>query len=189
MDKNTKTLLGVLSIVAAMLVLAYASVPLYDLFCRVTGFGGTTQVSNAAPTEDEILDRKVTIKFNGDTNRNLNWKFGPEKRSVTVNVGQQGFINFKAQNRDSVPIAGTAVYNVTPLKAGKYFHKTQCFCFDRQVLVPNQMMDMPVVFYVDPAITEDRNMDDVKTITLSYSFFKADSKALDEALEQFYNAE
>jgi len=189
MDKNTKTLVSVLGVVAAMLTLAFASVPLYDAFCRVTGFGGTTQISDAAPSEDQILDRQITVKFNGDTNRNLNWSFKPDKRETKVNVGQQGFISFKAQNRDSVPVAGTAVYNVTPLKAGKYFHKTQCFCFDRQLLTPKQSMDMPVVFYIDPSIADDRNMDDVKTITLSYSFFKADSKALDAALEQFYNAE
>lgn len=187
MDKNTKTLLSVFCIVFAMVGLAFASVPLYDLFCRVTGFGGTTQISEAVPGEDEILDRQITIKFNADTNRNLNWAFRPDQREMTVNVGQQGLISFNAKNRHFTPVAGTAVYNVTPLKAGKYFQKTQCFCFDRQVLTPGESMDMPVVFYVDPSIAEDRNMDDVKTITLSYSFFKADSKALDDALEEFYN--
>lgn len=187
MDKNSKTLLAVLCFVAGMAGLAFASVPLYDMFCRVTGFAGTTQVSNTAPTDDQILDRKITVKFNADTNRNLPWNFRPDKREETVNVGQQGFISFKAENRSSLPVSGTAVYNVTPLKAGKYFHKTQCFCFDEQLLTPGQKMDMPVVFYVDPSIADDRNMDDVKTITLSYSFFKADSKALDEALEEFYN--
>lgn len=189
MNKNTKTLLIILGVVALMIGLAFASVPLYSAFCRITGFAGTTQVSNAAPSDDQILDRKITVKFNSDTNRNLNWSFKPQKRSVSVNVGQQGFISFKAKNRDSTPVTGTAVYNVTPLKAGKYFQKTQCFCFDRQQLNPKQTMDMPVVFYIDPAIAEDRNMDDVQTITLSYSFFKSDSKALDDAIEQFYNAE
>lgn len=189
MDKNTKTFLSVLLIVAAMVGLAFASVPLYDLFCRVTGFGGTTQISDSVPKEDEILDRKITVKFNGDTNRNLNWSFKPDKREVKLQVGQQGFISFEAKNKDSKAVAGTAVYNVTPPKAGQYFHKTQCFCFDEQVLKPNQAMDMPVVFYIDPSIAEDRNMDDIKVITLSYSFFKADSKELESALEDFYNAE
>lgn len=189
MDKNTKVLVSVLGVVVLMIGLAFASVPLYDMFCRVTGFGGTTQVSDTAPSEDKILDREITIHFNSDTNRNLNWKFKPEKRKVTVNVGQQGLINFIAQNNDSTPTTGTAVYNVTPAKAGKYFHKTQCFCFDRQTLTPNEEMNMPVVFYIDPSIAEDRNLDDVKTITLSYSFFKSDSKALDSALEAFYNDE
>ena len=189
MHKNTKTLLSVLLIAAAMVGLAFASVPLYNLFCRVTGFGGTTQVSESAPSEDQILDREITINFNGDTNRNLNWSFKPDKRNVKLKVGQQGFISFKATNNDSEAVAGTAVYNVTPPKAGQYFHKTQCFCFDSQVLEPKQEMDMPVVFYIDPSIADDQNMDDVKTITLSYSFFKADSLALESALEDFYNAE
>jgi cytochrome c oxidase assembly protein subunit 11 len=189
MDKNTKTLLSIFAVVIFMVGLAFASVPLYDLFCRVTGFGGTTQVSDSAPDESEILDRQITIHFNSDTNRNLNWSFKPEMRKQTLNVGQQGLINFIAQNKDSQPTVGTAVYNVTPAKAGEYFHKTQCFCFDAQMLTPGEEMNMPVVFYVDPAIANDRNMDDVKTITLSYSFFASDSKELDQALEAFYNAE
>jgi len=189
MDKNTKTLLSVLMVVAGMIGLAFASVPLYDMFCRVTGFGGTTQVSQAAPLESEILDRQITVRFNGDTNRNLNWQFKPDKNLIKLPIGKQGFISFEAQNKDLTPVTGTAVYNVTPAKAGKYFQKTQCFCFDRQTLQPDEAMDMPVVFYIDPSIVEDRNMDDVKTITLSYSFFKSDSKELDSALEAFYNAD
>jgi len=189
MDKNTKTLLTILGLASLMVGLAFASVPLYDVFCRVTGFGGTTQISKSTPTKDEILDRKITIHFNGDVNRNLNWDFEPEMRKLSLNVGQQGLITFKAKNLDRYPSVGTAVYNVTPAKAGKYFQKTQCFCFDSQTLTPNEEMDMPVLFYIDPSIAEDRNMDDVKTITLSYSFFESDSKALDSALEAFYNAE
>ncbi len=189
MDKNTKTLLTILVVAAGMVGLAFASVPLYDMFCRVTGFGGTTQVSESAPEADEILERQMTIHFNGDAQRGLNWYFEPEKRQIKVNVGQQGFISFQAKNKDTQPLTGTAIYNVTPAKAGKYFHKTQCFCFDAQTLTPGQEMDMPVVFYIDPSIDQDRNMDDVKTITLSYSFFKADSKELDSALEAFYNDE
>lgn len=172
-----------------MIGFAFASVPLYNAFCRTTGFGGTTQVSNQAPSDDKILDREITIHFNGDVNQDLDWSFKPEVRKMALKVGQQGFISFKAENKDNQTMAGTALYNVTPPKAGKYFQKTQCFCFDRQVLTPHQKTDMPVVFYIDPSIVEDRNMDDVKTITLSYSFFKADSKALDSALEEFYNAE
>lgn len=189
MDKNTRTLTMVMGVVVGMTALAFASVPLYDMFCRVTGFGGTTQVSTAAPSEDEIIDRDITIHFNGDVNGNLNWEFEPEFRKVNVKVGQQGLITFKAENNGRSPSVGTAVYNVTPAKAGKYFQKTQCFCFDAQTLNPKQAMDMPVLFYIDPSIVEDRNMDDVKTITLSYSFFESDSKALDSALEEFYNDE
>ena len=187
MDKNAKTLLLVLVIPIAMLWLAFASVPLYDLFCRVTGFGGTTQVSGNSPTQ--ILDRKMTVQFNANTNRNLPWSFKPEKNDMTVNIGAQGMINFIAHNTSDKPTVGTAVYNVTPAKAGKYFHKTQCFCFDKQLLVPGQKMNMPVVFYVNPSIIDDRSMDDVSHITLSYSFFETDSKELDEALEAFYNNE
>lgn len=189
MHKNTKTLLSVLAVVLGMIGLAFASVPLYDLFCRTTGFAGTTQVSQSIPDDNEILDRKITIHFNSDTNSNLNWYFQPEKRKISLNIGQQGFISFKARNKDSIPVTGTAVYNVTPQKAGKYFHKTQCFCFDSQTLIPGEEMDMPVVFYIDPSIAQDKNMDDVKTITLSYSFFKADSNELDSAIEAFYNTE
>jgi cytochrome c oxidase assembly protein subunit 11 len=188
MDKNTKTLLAVLLIVASMIGLAFASVPLYDLFCRATGFGGTTQVSQSAPAADEILDREITVYFNTDTNQNLDWEFKAEQTKITMRIGEQKLINFIAKNTDSSPVAGTAVYNVTPPKAGKYFHKTQCFCFDHQLLQPNQEMNMPVVFYIDPSIADDDNMNDVKAITLSYNFFKADSKALEEALEEFYNA-
>ena len=188
MDKNTRTLAMVFGIVIAMTALSFASVPLYDLFCRVTGFGGTTQESAAPPSEDKIIDRDITIHFNGDVNGNLHWEFEPEFRKVGVKVGQQGLITFKAENTSETPSIGTAVYNVTPAKAGKYFHKTQCFCFAEQKLNPKQAMDMPVLFYIDPSIAEDRNMDDVKTITLSYSFFESDSKALDSALEEFYNA-
>lgn len=189
MNKNTKTLLSILGIVVFMIGLAFASVPLYDAFCRITGFGGTTQVSQTAPSNDEILDREVTIHFNGDTNRGINWQFEPEIRKIKLNIGQQGLITFKAKNLGNAPSTGTAVYNVTPAKAGKYFQKTQCFCFDSQTLQPKQAMDMPVVFYIDPSIIKDRNMDDVKTITLSYSFFKSDSKELDSAMEEFYNSE
>ncbi len=189
MNKNTKLLIIILAIAFGMIGLAFASVPLYDLFCRTTGFGGTTQISSTVPAKDAILERQITIHFNSDTNRALPWKFWPEQRKVTVNVGAQGFINFKARNDAAQPTVGTAVYNVTPAKAGKYFHKTQCFCFDEQLLTPDEEMDMPVVFYVDPSIAEDKSMDDVKTITLSYSFFAADSKALDDALEEFYNTE
>lgn len=186
-DKNTRTLLMVFGIVIAMVGLSFASVPLYDLFCRVTGFGGTTMVSETLP--DKILDREITVKFNTDTSRNLSWDFSPEERKMSVQVGQQGLIAFNALNEGTKPTVGTAVYNVTPQKAGKYFHKTQCFCFDEQLLTPQQSMKMPVAFYVDPSIAEDRNMDDVTTITLSYSFFPAESEELDAALEAFYNSQ
>lgn len=188
-QKNRKTILTVFGVVFAMVVLSFASVPLYSLFCQVTGFGGTTQVSENLPKEADILDRVITVKFNSDTHRNLPWSFRPEQRSIDVHVGQKGLISYIAQNEGPAPVAGTALYNVVPLKAGQYFHKIQCFCFDEQILAPNQTMNMPVVFYIDPSIADDPSMDDVQTITLSYSFFKTESKALEQALEAFYNKE
>jgi cytochrome c oxidase assembly protein subunit 11 len=187
MDKNTKTLSFVLLGVAMMIGLAFASVPLYRLFCQVTGFGGTTMVSDKLP--DKVLDRTVTIKFDANTSRNINWDFKPERHQETVKLGQQGLISFIAQNNDRKPTAGTAIYNVTPNKAGKYFHKTQCFCFGNQTLQPGEEMPMPVVFYVDPSMNDDPTMQDVKAITLSYTFFPAESEELDKALEAFYNDE
>lgn len=184
MDKNTRTLLSVLAIVFAMVGLSFASVPLYDLFCRVTGFGGTPQIGG---TPDRIVDRDIRVIFNADTAPNLPWDFKPEQRDITVKIGQQALIAYHAINKADKPSAGTAIYNVTPPKAGKYFHKTQCFCFDEQTLIPGQDMSMPVVFYIDPAMADDPNMDEVRQITLSYSFFPAASEELDEALEAFYN--
>jgi len=152
-DKNTKTLLAVFGVVFLMVGLAFASVPLYDLFCRVTGFGGTTQLSQSLP--DKTLDRKMTVNFTTAVNSKLHWDFDAEQSSITLNIGQDALINFIAENNGDEPVAGTAVYNVTPLKAGKYFHKTQCFCFDYQILKPNQKMNFPVVFYIDPSIADD----------------------------------
>jgi len=184
--KNTKTLSLILLFVAGMIGVSFASVPLYNLFCRMTGFGGTTQVSAAAP--GIVLDREMTIKFNTDVSRNLPWSFRPERREMDVKIGQQGLIAFIAQNNASSPVTGTALYNVTPPKAGKYFHKTQCFCFAEQTLKPGEEMPMPVAFYIDPAIAKDPGMDDLSTITLSYTFFPAESKELDTALDAFYEA-
>lgn len=184
-DKNTRTLVIVFAVVFSMVGLAFASVPLYNLFCRVTGFGGTTQLSTTLP--DTILDRKITVQFTTAVNRKLPWDFKSETPAITLNIGQDALINFTAENRGDEPVAGTAIYNVTPLKAGKYFHKTQCFCFDYQILKPGEKMNFPVVFYVDPAMNDDPNMEDVTTITLSYSFFKSDSSELDQAMETLYN--
>lgn len=187
MNKNTKTISMVFLVVAAMVGLAFASVPLYRIFCSLTGFGGTTMVSGTLP--DHVLERTVTIKFDANTSRDINWDFRPEKHEETVKLGQQGLISFIARNNDRQPSAGTAVYNVTPNKVGQYFHKTQCFCFGEQTLQPGEEMPMPVVFYIDPKMNDDPTMEDVKTITLSYTFFPAESEELDKALEAFYNAE
>jgi cytochrome c oxidase assembly protein subunit 11 len=187
MTRNTKTLATILLLVAAMIGLAFASVPLYRLFCQKTGFGGTTQRADALP--GTVLDREVIIKFDSNTSRDLNWSFKPEKREETVKLGQQGLIAFIASNKDKTPTTGTALYNVNPPKAGQYFHKIQCFCFGEQMLKPGEEMHMPVMFYVDPKLNEDREMDDVKVITLSYTFYPAASEELDRAQEAFYNGE
>lgn len=186
-DKNSRVLLGVFAVVTVMIILSFASVPLYNVFCRVTGFGGTTQVATEEQAPVKIMERQITIKFNGDIATDLPWEFKPDQREITVHVGEQTKISYSARSRTNIPTGGTAMFNVTPDKAGKYFHKIQCFCFSEQILKPGERVTMPVLFYIDPAITDDRNLDDVKTITLSYSFFKSESEALEQALEDFYN--
>lgn len=184
--KNARTGLLVLGVVAFMIGLSFASVPLYTMFCKVTGWGGTTQTAQALP--GNILERRVLIKFNADTGRNMHWEFKPEQREISVRLGERGFTAFYAHNLAVKASGGTALYNVTPLKAGKYFHKIQCFCFDEQILQPGERVSMPVLFFIDPAMDTDPNMQDVETITLSYTFFPAQSQELDAALEAFYNS-
>jgi cytochrome c oxidase assembly protein subunit 11 len=187
MDKNQKTLSYILLVVAGMVGLAFASVPLYSLFCRVTGYGGTTMMADKLP--EQVLERTVTVKFYTDTARNIDWNFKAEKNEEKVKLGQQGLIAFIAKNNGRTPTTGTALYNVTPAKAGKYFQKMQCFCFDEQTLKPGEEMHMPVVYFIDPKMNEDPDMEDVKTISLSYTFFSTDSKEYDEAFEAFTNSE
>ncbi|HRI77416.1 MAG: cytochrome c oxidase assembly protein [Alphaproteobacteria bacterium] len=184
--KNAKVMLVTLGVVFGMIGLSFASVPLYRMICQVTGWGGTTQMVEAN-TSDKIYDREITIRFNADVAQGMPWEFKPELRSVPVKVGQDGLISFVAKNLSDIPVTGTAVYNVTPLKVAKYFYKTQCFCFGEQTLQPGQMQHMPVTFFVDPAIMQDRDMDDVKTITLSYSFFRHGTRELESAIEKYYN--
>lgn len=175
--RRNRLILGTLfGMVAGMIGLTYASVPLYTLFCSVTGFGGTTK--RAEQAAERVVDRKVTIRFNGDINSALPWSFKPEQKELVLKLGETGLAAYRAENRSAKPTVGTAVYNVTPEKAGAYFNKIQCFCFDEQILEPGQGVDMPVTFFVDPSMADDPNMDDVTTITLSYTFFRAkDSEA------------
>lgn len=183
--KNDRAALVILIVVVVMVGLSFAAVPMYNLFCRVTGFGGTPISSEQLP--DHVLERQVKINFVTSTARDMPWQFGAERRSVKINIGQDMLINFKAYNPTNTDIVGTAIYNVTPLKAGKYFHKTQCFCFDRQVLEAGQSANMPVVFYVDPEMDKDPDMQDVDVITLSYTFFKSDSQDLEKAISNIAN--
>ena len=174
----------VVAAVLFMIALSFASVPLYRLFCQVTGFGGTPGINPGARAE-RVLDRPITIRFNSDTARDMPWEFAPEEKSVTLNIGQKGFISFQAKNTSKQVIEGTAIYNVLPLAAGEYFQKTQCFCFGRQVLNPGEETQMPVAFFIDPDIVNDPTLKDIQEITLSYTFFKADSAAYDEAVADF----
>ncbi len=166
------TALNVSAIVLGMFCLAYASVPLYDLFCRVTGLGGTTQV--AASTEGiKPIARSVDVRFNADVHRGLPWKFYPEQTEMRVRAGEQSLAFYWAENLSDKPVTGTSIYNVTPHKAGPYFSKIECFCFEEQVIQPGEKVRFPVSFFVDPAIADDKNLDDVRTMTLSYTFFEA----------------
>ncbi|MGZ9109200.1 MAG: cytochrome c oxidase assembly protein [Micavibrio sp.] len=183
--KNRRLLTGIFLVVLFMVGMSFAAVPLYKVFCQVTGFGGTTQVSAAAPADTDVLDRTINVKFNADVARNVLWSFQSDQRDIDVRLGQQGLISFSAKNTDRVPVTAVAVYNVTPPKAGKYFHKIQCFCFGEQTLNPGEKATYPVVFFVDPALDKDPNMTDVTTITLSYTFFQAETPELEAAMESF----
>jgi cytochrome c oxidase assembly protein subunit 11 len=179
-SRNGVVMGALVGVVLGMVGVSFAAVPLYSIFCKATGFGGTTQ--RATQAASHMLDRKIEIRFNTDVNSELPWAFKPNQRSVTLKVGETGMATFHAHNESATPIVGTAVYNVTPEKAGIYFDKIQCFCFTQQLLRPQESADLPVAFYVDPAIADDRNMDDVSVITLSYTFYKAKSQAFDKAI-------
>ena len=173
--RNARTGVVLTGVVAGMIGLSFASVPLYRLFCQVTGFGGTTQVAEAAP--GAVSERVIKVRFNADTGPGLPWTFKPVQREIALKVGESGLAYYRARNLADVAVTGTSTFNVTPLKAGRYFSKVQCFCFDEQRLEAGQELDMAVSFFVDPAILSDRNLDDVTTITLSYTFFRAPDDA------------
>lgn len=182
---NGQIAFAIVSIVVFMIGVSFVSVPLYNLFCRMTGYGGTPQIG-ATKAPDKIYDRTITVSFITDTDRALPWEFKPELRKIDVKVGQTAIVNFDARNETAHPTVGTALYNVTPDKIGKYFHKTQCFCFQEQVLNPGATAHFPVMFYIDPSIMTDKSVRDVTDITLAYTFYPASSKNLDQALENFY---
>jgi len=155
--------------VAAMVGAAYAAVPLYDWFCRTTGFGGTPLVAKVAP--EKASDRRIAIRFDANVGGGLPWDFAPEKHEVEIAIGETKLAHYAAVNRGSDPTVGTATYNVSPPQAGAYFNKIQCFCFTEQRLDAGERMDMPVAFFVDPAILQDPELKSLKSITLSYTFF------------------
>jgi len=167
-----KTVAQTVGLVVVMGGLAWASVPFYDWFCRVTGFGGVTGVSDVAP--EDVLDQTIKVRFDGSLNNHMAWEFKPVVREMEVRIGESGLAFYEAYNPTDRPIAGSASYNVTPYQAGSFFNKIQCFCFEEQVLAPGERVQMPVTFYVDPEIVDDRDGKYIHTITLSYTFYEID---------------
>jgi cytochrome c oxidase assembly protein subunit 11 len=159
------------AVVCAMVGLAFASVPLYRLFCEATGIEGTTQRASIAP--GSTGDRTITVRFNADKDPSLPWRFEPTQHDVTVRLGEEKLVTYRATNLGKIPITGSATYNVTPLTTGLYFDKIECFCFTEQTLQPGETAELPVTFFVDPSIASDPNTRNITTITLSYTFFPA----------------
>ncbi|MCW5692789.1 MAG: cytochrome c oxidase assembly protein [Pseudolabrys sp.] len=160
-------------VAAGMVGAAFASVPLYNWFCRTTGFGGTTQVAEAAP--GQVLDRTLTIRFDSNVAPGLPWRFVPEQNTVQVRIGEVKTVYYKVINMAARDITAQAGYNVTPPQVGLYFHKINCFCFTEQTMKAGETREMAVVFYVDPSIVKDSDQDPLNTITLSYTFFPVDA--------------
>ncbi len=169
---NRTVAIACLSFFVCMIGAAYASVPLYRIFCQVTGYGGTTQ--RVEQYSDTILDKTMKVRFDANTANGLPWDFKPVEREVTVRIGETTMIKYEARNLFDEPTYGRASFNVAPGRAGAYFNKVECFCFTDTTLQPGEDMEMPVVFFVDPEIVNDPDLKDVKTITLSYTFFPID---------------
>ena len=176
LNKKQNILFFLLTIFVFMIGLTYGSVPLYQLFCQLTGYGGTVKTNENLSTvineTKSVNFRKINIKFEGNVAEGLQWKFKPIQSNITVIVGEAALTFYNAENLTNQPIVGVSSYNVTPQKAGIYFNKIQCFCFEEQILKPQELVNMPVFFFIDPDINNDSNMDDITTITLSYTFFK-----------------
>jgi len=170
-DPNARLAWRLVAVVGGMLGLAYAAVPLYDIFCKATGFGGTPLIAQEG--ERPIISRTMQVRFDSNTDPNLPWRFEPVEREVKVRLGEEKLVHYRATNVSQRPIVGTATYNVTPERTAGWFNKVQCFCFTEQLLLPGQSVDMPVVFFVDAEMAKDRRYDDIRTITLSYTFYEA----------------
>jgi cytochrome c oxidase assembly protein subunit 11 len=169
---NARVAFTLAGLVGGMLGLSFAAVPLYRLFCQVTGFDGTPMIGQAAPASVPADAPTVTVRFNANTNPALPWSFAAGQQHVTIRAGEEGIAFYTARNQAAAPVTGVSTYNVTPEKVAKYFNKTACFCFIEQTLAPGQEVQMPVAFWIDPAIARDPNTRDVRTITLSYTFFR-----------------
>ena len=168
---NRRTALALLAFAVGMACLGYASVPLYRMFCQATGLGGTTQrASEAQAARVQVLGRMISVRFDGNVAAGMPWQFGPEQQTQDLRLGQRKLAFFKAHNTSNRPITGVASFNVAPERAGRYFNKIHCFCFNQQTLQPGETVDMPVQYYVDPVILNDPEAKDIEQITLSYTF-------------------
>ena len=182
--KNYKLLIKITLFVFLMIGMSYASVPLYDLFCRVTGYGGTTQNSSLAPGSKGNY-KNIQVRFDANVNNSLNWEFLAPKDEILVQPGVEKIIYYTAKNLSDKTIVGTATYNVSPPKAGSIFMKIDCFCFVEQTLLPGEKVKMPVVFYIDPMIDSDESLKNLSEITLSYTFFKKYEKQVNNSKNNF----
>lgn len=173
-NRNARTGLIALGGALAMLGLGFASVPLYRIFCQVTGFGGTTmKVSEAQAASVKVAEGHISVRFDANVDRGMPWKFAPQQVTQDMRIGTRKMAFYKAENLSDKPVTGVASFNVEPEYVGKYFNKIQCFCFERQTLQPGQSIDMPVIYYVDPKILDDPEAKNVEQITLSYTFHVA----------------
>lgn len=174
MDRITRTGLLALGLAVSMTGVGYAAVPLYRIFCQVTGFGGTTRMAVGEVAPGAVQGKTMSVRFDANHSSKLPWEFKPESRRELVAIGARDITFYSAKNLSDKPVTGTASFNVTPTKAGKYFTKIQCFCFTEQTLKPGVQVRMPVVFYVDPKILDDPEARDIEEITLSYTFYPVD---------------
>ena len=182
--RNLQLALGLGVMVVGMLGLAFASEPLYRLFCQVTGYGGTTQVADKVQATSINTDRVVTIRFDANVNHKLPWRFTPSQKQMKVRVGESALAMYEATNTSNQTLVGTATFNVTPYTAATHFNKIECFCFSEQLLRPGEKIQMPVAFFIDPEIIEDRDADDLSAITLSYTFFLDQDQSAAENAEK-----
>ncbi|XP_032794559.2 cytochrome c oxidase assembly protein COX11, mitochondrial [Daphnia magna] len=174
--RNKSTVYYVIALGVLVGGLSYAAVPLYRLFCQSYSYGGTTSANHSAEGLENIVPnskRILKIRFNADTSSSLTWDFKPQQAELKVALGETALAFYTATNRTNRPIDGVSTYNVVPFEAGQYFNKIQCFCFEEQRLNPNEQVDMPVFFYIDPDFGEDPRMENIESITLSYTFFEA----------------
>lgn len=170
--RNRRVGLAAGGFVAFMVGVSFAAVPLYAMFCQITGYGGQPMLGQAAPGAQPEA-RAITIRFNANTQPNLPWRFAPQQTSMQIRLGEEGMAFYEARNLSGQPVTGISTYNVTPEIVGRYFHKTACFCFEEQTLQPDQQVDMPLAFWVDPKIMDDPQAREVRTITVNYTFFRS----------------